>query len=157
MAIKIGNEWWTSPTESDSGKLIMVTGRKGVEEAKESGRYNIRVEITWKYPGDKSGMPDTPTATIMEAVQDAMMQTFKKDPVAILTGIYTGDGERNWVFYTKSIHIFEQKINIALAPFVTANKKDVNGSIRNAIHIFFNKSRIRIIRSLELFHVLHCG
>ena len=95
----------------------MVTGRKGVEEAKESGRYNIRVEITWKYPGDKSGMPDTPTATIMEAVQDAMMQTFKKDPVAILTGIYTGDGERNWVFYTKSIHIFEQKINIALAPF----------------------------------------
>lgn len=117
MAIKIGNEWWTSPTESDSGKLIMVTGRKGVEEAKESGRYNIRVEITWKYPGDKSGMPDTPTATIMEAVQDAMMQTFKKDPVAILTGIYTGDGERNWVFYTKSIHIFEQKINIALAPF----------------------------------------
>ena len=117
MAIKIGNEWWTSPTESDSGKLIMVTGRKGVEEAKESGRYNIRVEITWKYPGDKSGMPDTPTATIMEAVQDAMMQTFKKDPVAILTGIYTGDGERTWVFYTKSIHIFEQKINIALAPF----------------------------------------
>lgn len=117
MAIKVGNEWWTSPTESDSGKLIMVTGRKGVEEAKESGRYNIRVEITWKYPGDKSGMPDTPTATIMEAVQDAMMQTFKKDPVAILTGIYTGDGERNWVFYTKSIHIFEQKINIALAPF----------------------------------------
>lgn len=117
MAIKIGNEWWTSPTESNSGKLIMVTGRKGVEEAKESGRYNIRVEITWKYPGDKSGMPDTPTATIMEAVQDAMMQTFKKDPVAILTGIYTGDGERNWVFYTKSIHIFEQKINIALAPF----------------------------------------
>lgn len=117
MAIKIGNEWWTSPTESDSGKLIMVTGRKGVEDAKESGRYNIRVEITWKYPGDKSGMPDTPIATIMEAVQDAMMQTFKKDPVAILTGIYTGDGERNWVFYTKSIHIFEQKINIALAPF----------------------------------------
>ena len=83
MAIKIGNEWWTSPTESDSGKLIMVTGRKGVEEAKESGRYNIRVEITWKYPGDKSGMPDTPTATIMEAVQDAMMQTFKKVPVAV--------------------------------------------------------------------------
>ena len=106
MAIKIGNDWWTSPTESATGKLIMVTGRRGIEQAKESGKYNIRVEITWKYQGDASGMPDTPTSTIMEAVQDA-----------ILTGIYTGDGERNWIFYTTSIHIFEKKINQALAPF----------------------------------------
>ena len=117
MAIKIGNEWWTSPTESATGKLIMVTGRRGIEQAKESGQYNIRVEITWKYQGDASGMPDTPTSTIMEAVQDALQKVFTKDPVAILTGIYTGDGERNWIFYTTSIHIFEKKINQALAPF----------------------------------------
>ncbi len=117
MAIKIGNEWWTSPTESATGKLIMVTGRRGIEQAKESGKYNIRVEITWKYQGDASGMPDTPTSTIMEAVQDALQKVFTKDPVAILTGIYTGDGERNWIFYTTSIHIFEKKINQALAPF----------------------------------------
>ena len=62
-------------------------------------------------------MPDTPTSTIMEAVQDALQKVFTKDPVAILTGIYTGDGERNWIFYTTSIHIFEKKINQALAPF----------------------------------------
>lgn len=117
MAIKIGNDWWTSPTESASGKLIMVTGRRGIEQAKESGKYKIRVEITWKYPGDASGMPDTPTSTIMEAVQDALQKVFMKDPIAILTGIYTGDGERNWIFYTTSVHIFEKKINLALAPF----------------------------------------
>ena len=115
--MKIGNDWWTSPTESATGKLIMVTGRRGIEQAKESGKYNIRVEITWKYQGDASGMPDTPTSTIMEAVQDALQKVFTKDPVAILTGIYTGDGERNWIFYTTSIHIFEKKINQALAPF----------------------------------------
>lgn len=117
MAIKIGNDWWTSPTESSSGKLIMVTGRRGIEQAKESGKYKIRVEITWKYHGDASGMPDTPTSTIMEAVQDALQMVFMKDPIAILTGIYTGDDERNWIFYTTSVHIFEKKINLALAPF----------------------------------------
>ena len=42
---------------------------------------------------------------------------FKKDPVAILTGIYTGDNERNWIFYTLSTHIFGRKINEALAQF----------------------------------------
>jgi hypothetical protein len=53
----------------------------------------------------------------MEAVQNAMTDVFDKDPVAILTGIYTGDNERNWIFYCTSVHIFEKKINLALATF----------------------------------------
>ena len=35
----------------------------------------------------------------------------------IITGIYTGAGERNWVFYTRSTHIFNRKFNEILAPF----------------------------------------
>ena len=85
--MKLGNDWWTSPTESESGRLVMVTGRRGVEKARESGKYNIRVEITWKYSGNSAGMPDDPTSTLMEAVQNAMTDVFDKDPVAILTGI----------------------------------------------------------------------
>ncbi|HRF67946.1 MAG TPA: DUF695 domain-containing protein [Muribaculum sp.] len=115
--MKLGNDWWTSPTESESGRLVMVTGRRGVEKARESGKYNIRVEITWKYSGNSAGMPDDPTSTLMEAVQNAMTDVFDKDPVAILTGIYTGDNERNWIFYCTSVHIFEKKINLALATF----------------------------------------
>ena len=115
--MKIGSEWWTSPTESENGRLIIVTGRGGFAEVRNSGKYNIRVEVTWKYPGDATGMPDYPTSKVMEAVQDAMTKAFDKDPVAVLTGIYTGDDERNWIFYTRSIHIFEKKINEALADF----------------------------------------
>ncbi len=115
--MKIGSEWWTSPTESENGRLIIVTGRGGIDEVRTSGKYNIRVEVTWKYPGDATGMPDYPTSKVMEAVQDAMTKAFDKDPVAVLTGIYTGDDERNWIFYTRSIHIFEKKINEALADF----------------------------------------
>ena len=115
--MKIGSEWWTSPTESENGRLIIVTGRGGIDEVRNSGKYNIRVEVTWKYPGDATGMPDYPTSKVMEAVQDAMTKAFDKDPVAVPTGIYTGDDERNWIFYTRSIHIFEKKINEALADF----------------------------------------
>lgn len=115
--MKIGSEWWTSPTESENGRLIIVTGRGGIDKVRNSGKYNIRVEVTWKYPGDATGMPDYPTSKVMEAVQDAMTKAFDKDPVAVLTGIYTGDDERNWIFYTRSIHIFEKKINEALADF----------------------------------------
>ena len=62
-------------------------------------------------------MPDAVTSTLMEQVQDALQSTFIKDPVAVLTGIYTGAGERNWVFYTLSTHIFGRKLNESLAQF----------------------------------------
>ena len=44
---------------------------------------------------------------------------FKADPIAVLTGIYTGDGQRSMVFYTLSLHIFQRKFNEALALFPT--------------------------------------
>ncbi len=62
-------------------------------------------------------MPDKPTSMLMEAVQEALTKVFDRDPVAILTGVYTGDDRRDWVFYVTSTHIFERKINEALAPF----------------------------------------
>lgn len=111
------SDWWTSPTESDTGRLIMVTGRRDVDEFRNNPKFNIRVEVTWRYNGNVSGMPDELTAKLMESVQDALQGAFSKDPVAVLTGIYTGDNERNWVFYTLSTHIFGRKLNEALADF----------------------------------------
>ena len=62
-------------------------------------------------------MPDFETSSLMEEVQASIENTFKKDPIAILTGIYTGDGERNWIFYTLSTNIFGKKFNEALQSF----------------------------------------
>ncbi|WP_286085156.1 DUF695 domain-containing protein, partial [Duncaniella freteri] len=77
----------------------------------------IRIEVSWNYTGDASGMPDTATSELMEQVQEALQTEFRKDPVAILTGIFTGDGKREWVFYSVSTHIFGKKLNQALEPF----------------------------------------
>lgn len=111
------SEWWTAPTESENGNLVMVTGRRDVDAFRNNPRFNVRVEVTWKYQCDKSGMPEYDTSVLMEEVQTVLISTFQKDPVAVLTGIYTGDGERNWVFYTLSTHIFGRKINEALSSF----------------------------------------
>ena len=88
-----------------------------MEPVMATGKYNHRIEITWKYEADNTGMPDEPTSSLMEEVQEALQTDFMKDPVAVLTGIYTGNGERNWVFYTMSVKIFERKLNEDLAKF----------------------------------------
>ena len=110
-------EWWTSPTESNDGQLIMVTGRKDIEKFKTNPKFSIRIEITWQYNPDGKGMPDEAQGQLLEKITDAFTETFSKDPIAVLTGIYTGAGERNWVFYTLSTYIFEKKLNLALSDF----------------------------------------
>lgn len=117
--LKIPNEWWTAPAESEDGQLIMVTGRSGLEQVKAPGVFVYRIEVNWAYKPDDKGMPDYATSRLMEQVTDALEAEFSKDPVAVNTGIYTGAGERNWVFYCRSLHIFQRKINTILAPFET--------------------------------------
>lgn len=115
--LKICDEWWSAPAQSEDGQLIFVTGRRDMDNIMEMGVYNYRVEITWRYEPDGQGMPDDSTSRLMEQVTEAFAAVFDRDPVAINTGIYTGAGERNWVFYTRSLHIFQRKVNEALSPF----------------------------------------
>ncbi|HQO48078.1 MAG TPA: DUF695 domain-containing protein, partial [Paludibacteraceae bacterium] len=42
---------------------------------------------------------------------------FEKNRLAVLTGIYTGDGERTLVFYTRSTNAFQETLNTALRNF----------------------------------------
>ncbi len=105
--------YWTCPTTSDDGHDVIVTGRADIEQFRSNSRFSIRVTITWEYGGH--GMPGTDDSKLMEQATDALCDTFDKDPVAVLTGIYTGDGSRQWVFYTTSTNIFGRKLNEALA------------------------------------------
>ncbi len=114
---KIGDDWWTTPTSAENGNRIIVTGRRNVEPAMDSGKFTDRVEITWRYTPEKDGMPDFKTSTLMEAVSDALANAFNKDQAAILTGIYTGDGERNWIFYVRNLSKFQFLMNSALSSF----------------------------------------
>ena len=111
------NDWWTCPTESEDGRLVMVTGRRDIEKFRNNPRFNIRVELTWPYDENASGMPDNATAKTMEEITDSFNAILDKDPVAVMTGIYTGAGERNWVFYTLSTNIFNKKLNEVFAPY----------------------------------------
>lgn len=107
--------WWTAPAESDNGKRILVSGRDNLEAEMASGKYNERVQITWRYEAGADGLPDTPTAALMEQADEALRQALKKERGCLLTGVYTGDGERDWVLYVKRTGIFQSMLNHAWA------------------------------------------
>lgn len=113
----ISDDWFTAPAQAPNGQLVMVTGRRGLTQVQATGKFNLRVTVTWTYAPDATGMPQLHESQLMEQVQDALEACFVADPVAVNTGIYTGDGQRDWVFYTRSLPIFRKKLNQALAPF----------------------------------------
>ena len=111
----MANDWWTSPTLSDNGNTIIVTGRRDIDKFRKNPKFSIRIEVTFSYDPKEDGMPDYETSLLIEQAHDALVETFEKDPIAVLTGIYTGGGLREWVFYTLSLNIFGRKLNEQLA------------------------------------------
>lgn len=106
--------WWTSPVEGEGGGTVMITGRDYLDKIIAGGKFPYRVEVSWNYDPLPSGMPREEDALLMEKATDAMIDTFNKDKIAYLTGIYTGEGRRDWVFYTKNLPIFGKVFNRAL-------------------------------------------
>ena len=109
------NEWWTAPAEADNGNLVIVTGRDCLAKEIESGKYDFRVEVTLNYEAVSGGMPDKESSVLMERVTDALSEELSREKAVIMTGIYTGDGKREWIFYTKNLRIFSSVFNRALA------------------------------------------
>lgn len=105
--------WWTAPAEGAGGSLIMVSGRDGLDKYRESGKYNDRITLRWPYGG--KGMPPASVQELMEQADDLLRLELKKEKGVILTGIYTGVGEREWVFYVKNPSIFQSLLNRAWA------------------------------------------
>ena len=87
--------WWSFPAEGDSGKTVIVTGRDDIGSFRDSGKYIYRVSVGWRYNALPDGMPEEGESLLMEQATDALLAAFKKDRVAVMTGIYTGDGRRD--------------------------------------------------------------
>lgn len=108
------------PACGADGKTIIVTGRLDVEKFRSRERNNIRVEVSMPYtPAGELGFPDEATSDLLDKATEAMQAALKGKNTAIMTGIYTGGGRRDWIFYTFSTEVFGTFLNRALAELPT--------------------------------------
>lgn len=108
------DKWWSYPAEAENGRTIIVTGRDDIDHIRQTGKFNYRIDVVWDYDPLPDGMPCEQDACLMEQATDALLEEFRKDRIAVMTGIYTGDGRREWIFYTSSLGIFQKVFNRAL-------------------------------------------
>ena len=110
----MAEKWWTYPADGENGKTVLVTGRDGIDKFRESGKYIYRINVSLKYTELSNGLPTEEESRQLEHITDALISAFNKDKVAVMTGIYTGEGVRDWVFYSKNLAIFGHVFNKAL-------------------------------------------
>ncbi len=114
--MKLSDKWFTALSEDEEGHLITIYGREELSEFRACGKLKERVEISWPYEGDASGMPTEAEAERMETFEQTVRPAMeKKDKLAILTAVYTGGGNRIWVFYTRTTRVFGERLNEVLA------------------------------------------
>lgn len=113
------DRWWSAPMTGDGGRTVIVTGRDNMEKKMKSGKYPYVIRVSWRYNALPDGMPDEMDAELMGRVTDAIDATFRKDKAAFLVAIYTGDGQRDWLFYTANLAIFGKVFNRALEDIET--------------------------------------
>lgn len=114
--MQLTDKWFTAIAENEDGSFTFISGRSGIDDFINSGKLKERVEVTWYYEQDDKGAPgNDKEAQIMEAVQDRLQAAMEKDKLAILTGVYTGQGKREFVFITRNTAAFGNRLNEALA------------------------------------------
>ena len=100
--------------EGESGRTIIVTGRDHMQKIMSSGKMPYLIRVSWAYEAQPDGMPVERDAELMGRVHDALEATFRKDKAAYLVGVFTGEGRRDWLFYTGNLNIFNKVFNRAL-------------------------------------------
>ena len=100
--------------EGDGGKTVIVTGRDNMDKIMNSGKMPYLIRVSWRYNALPDGMPDDHDAELMGRVHDALEATFRKDKAAYMTAVFTGEGRRDWLFYTGNLNIFGKVFNRAL-------------------------------------------
>lgn len=103
----------------DGGGTVIVSGRDGIDKIRDSGKFPYAVRVSWRYNARPDGYPDQADELLMERADNALRAEFDKDRCAWLVAVYTGDGARDWIFYTGNLNIFGKVFNRALADIET--------------------------------------
>src|SRR5687767_8228812 len=109
---------WTGAEGENDGTPFLLRFRPHLQDFIATNKYNKRLTLLWHYNADSSLlMPGDDEMELMKDVEDAMLDTLEKDVQSVLAFVYTGQGQREWHWYSSDIKETGKRINEALSDF----------------------------------------
>lgn len=132
--------------ERDERMMRFLQVRDEMPKALAERKYPIRVDMTWAYDGDRSGMPSDELTDQMTSLEEVLIPALEKTNLALLAYQVTGEGERLWCFYTRNLNAFQETLNQALSelplfPLEFYAEEDLEGEAFNEVIPFINKEK----------------
>jgi hypothetical protein len=106
------DHWTLAEVGNPTGPALVryrspVLGPTGVD-----GFHHL-VTVVWAYDAEGSGaMPAGETSKEMERFEEHLCDAVEHDAHAVLTAVLTFDGARQWVYYTRDVGDFGQRLSV---------------------------------------------
>ncbi|MFD1064392.1 DUF695 domain-containing protein [Winogradskyella litorisediminis] len=141
--LELNDTWFGGETENN-GKPVIIRGRQYLKNFIDSKQYKEHIEFVWKFENKtENGIPTPEENILMQKVEDALIEKLESDLQSVLTLVYTHDGIRSSIFYTKSVPEFLKRMNKALSefkklPIEITNGKDIDWELYTGILKSYN-------------------
>jgi hypothetical protein len=116
--ILASNDAWTVVEGSSSGIHKEIRYRPNLVNYEEKTKFPKQLTIIWKYEPAKEakGLPYSDDLDEMQDFETKLTDVFEKEGVALITHIFTSEGEREFNFYANDIEKIGGILNDELAP-----------------------------------------
>jgi hypothetical protein len=109
------NERWTVAQAEKNGLPMLIRFRSERPQGVQSASYPFLISATWSYSqANPAGMPSSEELESMSRFEDALEAALETSQSAYLMVILTSNGDRDWLWYSRSEEETMRLVNQAL-------------------------------------------
>lgn len=105
-------EWVVAEAEDEGNPIILRI--RSVPAEFEKAAYPHMISVAWPYQAIGAGMPDAAQKERMDLLEDLLMPALERSGNAILTVVITGNGIRQWQWYSRGMEETMDIVNATL-------------------------------------------
>jgi hypothetical protein len=130
--VAAAQDGWFTAVADDGGMPVIARVREKIPEGVTPADYPALVGVVWEYFPSGNGLPSQNLTAHMTTFEDLLTGEFESTKDAILMVVVTGNGRREWQWYSRKPDAFLQRIK-ALAkdpqfPVVAGQQADPSWS-----------------------------
>jgi len=115
MSEEIEESWSIDEGETENGLPFTIRFREDLPDKNAIRKLKTLIVISWLYDSaDGTGMPNEEVLNQMEDFENLIDEAIVEKGTARLMTVFTGEGVREWQFYTDDEEFFIRKFNEAM-------------------------------------------
>ena len=97
----LADDQWSVAQLEKNGKPLLVRYRTERPQGVETAAFPFLLSATWAYQPNEFALPAADEMELMDQFEDALASALETSQTAHLMVILTGNGERDWLWYTR--------------------------------------------------------